>query len=108
MVEVRLSRLCSALAFLMVCVSVLMASCSTPEFKFADTSQPSHCKNDLQDEGESDTNCGGACAPCVLGQRCNSTADCRDSECMSGTCQDAGCDDDVQGGSETDLNCGGG
>jgi len=106
MVEVRLSRLCPALAYLMAFASVLMASCSTPEFKFVD--HPAHCENQLPDEGESDLDCGGACAPCELGQRCNSTADCRDSQCLDGTCQGAGCGDGEQSGNETDQDCGGG
>ncbi|MEI9938803.1 MAG: hypothetical protein WDO69_16410 [Pseudomonadota bacterium] len=110
MVEVRLNRLCAALAFVLVCASLLLPSCSTPEFKFVDSSgtQPPHCQNLQQDEGESDIDCGGACAPCALTQGCNSAADCRDGECTDGTCQAAGCSDGTQTGSETDVDCGGG
>ena len=110
MVEVRLSRLCAALAFVLVCVSGLLSSCATPEFKFVDSdaSQPSHCENGLRDEGESDKDCGGACAPCALTQLCNSTADCREGTCTNGTCQAAGCNDGNQTNNETDVDCGGG
>jgi hypothetical protein len=111
MVELRLSRLCAALAFIFVSASLLLASCSTPEFQFADNNpnlRPPHCQNRLPDEGESDVDCGGACAPCDLTQGCNSTADCRDGECTDGTCQAAGCDDGNQTNSETDVDCGGG
>src|SRR3954447_26530824 len=98
MVEVRLSRLCAALAFVLVCASFLLSSCSTPEFKFVDSnpSQPPHCENDQRDEGESDKDCGGACMPCALTQLCNSTTDCREGECIEGACQAAGCSDENQ------------
>ncbi|HEY3256355.1 MAG TPA: hypothetical protein VGJ91_20490 [Polyangiaceae bacterium] len=109
MVEVRLSRLCTALAFVLVCVSLLVASCSTPEFKFVDSSTaPPHCQNELQDEGESDLNCGGACPPCALTQHCNASADCRDADCIDGICQAPGCNDGNQTDQETDVDCGGG
>src|SRR6187549_15304 len=111
MVDVRLSRLCAALAFILVCASLMMASCSTPEFKFVDSdagAAPAHCKNGLQDEGESDEDCGGACPQCSLTQHCNSSADCREGECSDGTCQAASCSDGTQSGSETGKDCGGG
>ena len=110
MVEVRLNRLCAALAFIFVCASLLMASCSTPEFKFVDSTstRPPHCQDQLQDEGESDIDCGGACLPCSLTQHCNTVGDCTDGECIAGTCQAEGCNDQNQTGSETDVDCGGG
>jgi len=110
MVEARLSRLSTAWAFVLFCSSLLMASCSTPEFQFVDTppSQPPHCQNSRRDEGESDVDCGGACAPCGLTQLCNRSSDCRESQCISGTCQAASCSDGSQTGSETDVDCGGG
>jgi len=110
MVEVRLSRLCAALAFVLVCTSLLLSSCATPEFKFVDSDAglPSHCGNGQQDEGESDKDCGGACMPCSLTQRCNSSADCREGDCTDGTCQAAGCNDGTQNNNETDADCGGG
>jgi len=109
MVEVRLSRLCAALALVWVCTSFLLASCATPEFKFVNSEgTPAHCQNSLQDEGESDIDCGGTCAPCGLTQLCNSAADCREGDCIEGTCQAATCNDDTQDGSETDVDCGGG
>lgn len=110
MVLVRLSRLCVALAFAFVCASFLLASCATPEFKFVDGNgnQPPHCQNQSQDEGESDIDCGGACAPCALTQRCNSAADCREGDCIDGTCQAASCTDGTQSDNETDVDCGGG
>jgi hypothetical protein len=108
MVDVRLSRLCAGLAFFLVCASLFMASCSTPEFKFVDSARPPHCENQLVDEGESDLDCGGACLPCALTQLCNSNADCREGQCTDGTCQAAGCSDGVQSENETDVDCGGG
>ncbi len=122
MVELRLSRLCAAWAFIWVCASLLVAACSTPEFKFVDSNAlPAHCQNTQRDEGESDIDCGGACAPCALTQRCNTSADCRNGECIDGTCQAcasgrSNCngdpdDDPAHAGCEIDLktdvdNCG--
>jgi len=109
MVLVRLSRLFAALAFVSVCAGFLLVSCATPEFKFVDNgTQPSHCQNQQRDEGESDVDCGGACSPCSLTQQCNTGTDCRDSECIDGTCQAASCTDGSQTESETDVDCGGG
>src|SRR4051812_41549792 len=110
MVEVRLSRLCAALALILVCVSFLLASCSTPEFKFVDSnpSQPPHCQNSQRDEGESDVDCGGACTPCELTEHCSTASDCREGECIEGTCQSANCNDGNQNDTETDVDCGGG
>src|SRR6478735_4850427 len=109
MVEVRLSRLCAALAFVLVSATLLLSSCATPEFKFVDSNPaPLHCQNQQRDEGESDIDCGGACAPCSFTQKCNSEADCREGECVDGTCQAAACRDGSQTGTETDTDCGGG
>ncbi|HET7539378.1 MAG TPA: hypothetical protein VFK05_05880 [Polyangiaceae bacterium] len=108
MVEVRLSRLCAALALVWVCASFLLASCATPEFKFVDSNRPPHCQNQQRDEGESDVDCGGMCAPCALTLRCNSATDCREGDCIDGVCQAATCNNGTQDGSETDTDCGGG
>jgi hypothetical protein len=37
---------------------------------------PAHCSDGAQDQGESDTDCGGECAGCAEGHHCNSDADC--------------------------------
>lgn len=37
--------------------------------------------------GEGDVDCGGPCAPCLLGQHCNVTADCAAGACVGGTCE---------------------
>jgi len=108
MVTVRLSRLFAAFAFAFACAGFFLVSCATPEFKFVDNNQPSHCTNLQRDEGESDVDCGGACAPCSLTQLCNTSSDCRDSECIDGICQAASCSDGSQTESETDVDCGGG
>ncbi|HYP99386.1 MAG TPA: hypothetical protein VER96_12015 [Polyangiaceae bacterium] len=110
MVTVRLSRLFVALATAFVCVSFLLASCATPEFKFVDTNgnKPSHCQNQQIDEGESDLDCGGVCMPCALKQHCNSASDCIEGDCIDGTCQAASCNDGNQSDNETDIDCGGG
>ena len=89
----------------------MVASCTTPEFEFVDSdaaTAPPHCQNQVQDEGESDIDCGGACTRCALTQQCNTADDCRESQCNEGTCQAAGCTDKTLDGSETDVDCGGG
>src|SRR6478735_53262 len=110
MASVRLSRLFAVLATAFVCVSFLLASCATPEFKFVDSNgnQPPHCQNQQLDEGESDVDCGGACMPCALKQRCNSATDCSEGDCIEGTCQAANCNDGNQNDNESDVDCGGG
>ena len=47
---------------------------------------PEHCTNGETDAGESDVDCGGACAGCAYGKACASTDD-----CANGTCDDAVC-----------------
>src|SRR6185369_5155442 len=110
MLSIRLNRLFVALAIAFVSASFLLASCATPEFKFVDSNgnQPPHCQNQQRDEGESDVDCGGACAPCALTQQCNSATDCREGDCIEGTCQAISCNDGNQGENETDVDCGGG
>jgi hypothetical protein len=110
MFELRLTRLCGVLAVGLVCVG-LMASCATPGFSFTKSDAGAtlpHCQDSEVDDGESDVDCGGSCAPCALTQRCNAASDCKEGTCTDGTCQAAGCTDGVQSGSETDVDCGGG
>jgi hypothetical protein len=112
MFELKLARLLGVMAVGSVSAGMLLASCTTPSFSFVDvdagTDTLPHCLNAQRDEGESDVDCGGSCAPCALTQSCNTTADCKDSDCTDGTCQAAGCSDGAQTGTETDVDCGGG
>jgi hypothetical protein len=42
---------------------------------------PEHCNNGVQDEDESDVDCGGSCEPCDDGQTCFISPDCRSLQC---------------------------
>jgi hypothetical protein len=44
-----------------------------------------HCTDGVFNGGESDIDCGGTCAACGAGRRCN-----RDSDCASGVCAQTG------------------
>jgi hypothetical protein len=50
---------------------------------------PATCSDDVINQTESDTDCGGACTPlkyCAVDQTCNSAADCASYICTSGKC----------------------
>ncbi|MCC6849252.1 MAG: hypothetical protein IT294_12185 [Deltaproteobacteria bacterium] len=65
------------------------------------------CSDGLQNQGESDVDCGGPCAGCPPGGGCTTGADCTSGVCASGVCQAPTCSDGVQNQSETDVDCGG-
>ena len=68
-----------------------------------------HCNNNVTDEDESDTDCGGAdCPKCESGRACIADSDCVSNYCYSGVCGEASCSDGVKNGFETDVDCGGG
>lgn len=69
---------------------------------------PPHCSNGVMDdhEGETDTDCGGSCAPCRLGAACETGLDCKDGVCRLGACQAPTCVDGVANGFETGVDCG--
>jgi hypothetical protein len=118
-------RVCRWLAA--VCLgSTLLAlgagACSVPEFEFPTPPAPGvggdgsviptvdACRNKQIDEdtGETDFDCGGACAPCDVGQHCLDAPDCQaELLCHDGTCIGPGCMNDAQDGAETDIDCGG-
>ena len=111
----KIARLLCAVGLGTLCVGPFLASCSVPNFSVNDSDgggAPNnivpHCQDKQVDNGESDVDCGGTCAPCALTQRCNATTDCSEGMCMSGVCQAATCTDGVQSGTETDVDCGGG
>jgi hypothetical protein len=110
MFEHGLTRVASVVGLVFVGACAL-ASCATPSFSFGEPDAGAtlpHCQDSQIDDGESDVDCGGTCAPCALSQRCNSQGDCKDGTCTGGSCQAAGCTDGVQSGTETDVDCGGG
>ena len=68
-----------------------------------------HCTDGMQNESETDVDCGGTdCAPCDDGQGCTTSTDCISNACGSDdTCATASCDDGVLNQDETDTDCGG-
>ncbi len=65
------------------------------------------CNDGLLNDGESATDCGGPCAACMSGQRCNQADDCLQGVCSNNICQAASCVDGVRNGDESDIDCGG-
>ncbi|MDC3957213.1 hypothetical protein [Polyangium jinanense] len=60
--------------------------------------------------GETDIDCGGSCAPCAVGLKCNSQSDCEGRGACVGspkTCQAPACNDGFHNGDETSTDCGG-
>lgn len=66
------------------------------------------CLNGIQDQGETDVDCGGpSCGPCDDGEGCEGADDCLSAACDGGTCTDASCRDGLHNGNESDVDCGG-
>jgi len=66
------------------------------------------CDNGKVDEEyESDIDCGGICEACSDGKRCNVATDCTSGICDPVTNQCGGCADGVRNGFESDVDCGG-
>ena len=67
------------------------------------------CTNGMQDNGETDVDCGGPCGPtCEVDESCNNDTDCVGNYCDADmTCDQPTCDDGEQNGDETDVDCGG-
>jgi hypothetical protein len=67
------------------------------------------CVNDIQDDTETDVDCGGGgCSQCITGQGCGQETDCESGVCVEAKCLAPACDDQVKNGKETALDCGGG
>lgn len=47
---------------------------------------PESCSDNLQNQDETDTDCGGSCSACAFGQKCKENSDCNTNECTNGTC----------------------
>ncbi len=67
------------------------------------------CTDGIQNQNESDVDCGGSCFTCPDGSSCNTNFDCSSFNCMGGICQAAlpSCNDGIQNQGETDVDCGG-
>jgi hypothetical protein len=66
------------------------------------------CDDGVQNEDETDIDCGGAiCVPCIDGQACLVDEDCFSQICDAELCLAPACDDGKTNGDESDLDCGG-
>ncbi len=66
------------------------------------------CFNGVQDQDETDLDCGGVCGPsCVGGQICAIPNDCFYGICTNNVCVDPTCDDGLLNQGETAIDCGG-
>ena len=66
------------------------------------------CNNGIQDESETDMDCGGAeCDPCGAENSCLENHDCLSSVCEDSICQFPSCEDEIRNGDESDRDCGG-
>jgi hypothetical protein len=70
------------------------------------------CSDTVQNQGETDKDCGGvncrsSTTACVNGKACGVNADCQENWCVSNVCTHPTCVDTVLNGTETDVDCGG-
>ncbi|MGE0789858.1 MAG: hypothetical protein AB7S26_29565 [Sandaracinaceae bacterium] len=72
-----------------------------------DAGPPMTCDNGTHDGDESSVDCGGSCPPCVDGEPCHESMDCRSGVCGRSRCLVATCRDGVRNGMETGVDCGG-
>ena len=75
----------------------------------ADAPAPT-CTDSLKNGTETDTDCGGSCAPakaCADGRTCASPDDCQSAVCTAGVCAVPTCSDNKKNGDETGVDCGG-
>jgi hypothetical protein len=84
------------------------SDCSGPDFCQAGFCRPPFCQDSTQDADETGVDCGGgSCAPCSVGQGCNTGADCDTGVCQAGQCRPASCGNGQVDGTETGVDCGG-
>jgi hypothetical protein len=66
------------------------------------------CFNGVQDQDETDVDCGGVCGPsCAGGKVCSVPNDCFYGICTNNVCVDPTCDDGLLNQGETAIDCGG-
>jgi hypothetical protein len=71
------------------------------------------CNDNIENQDETDVDCGGTCDPCPVGDGCADDGDCVSGSCNTGgtdTCVATGvptCDDGVANQDETAVDCGG-
>jgi len=72
-----------------------------------DTVCPPTCEDNEQNGDETDTDCGGSCNDCEIGDRCGEGDDCITKVCANEECQPPACDDGEWNGVEAYTDCGG-
>jgi hypothetical protein len=65
------------------------------------------CEDKKQNQGETDTDCGGKCDKCLDDYGCNNNNDCISGYCKSGICKQPTCYDSIMNQDEEQVDCGG-
>lgn len=65
-----------------------------------------HCDDRVQDDDETDIDCGGSCHACGFDTKCEVATDCQTVACDAGKCREPSCSDGIQDGFETGVDCG--
>lgn len=74
----------------------------------SDTDLAPTCEDGVQNNAETDIDCGGPnCPPCNADASCQGASDCVSGVCSEGICQAPSCDDHIYNGEESDIDCGG-
>jgi hypothetical protein len=61
------------------------------------------CSDGIQNQDETDVDCGGSCGSCADGLSCNSENDCASDYCLDGTCAEEPAASDLSGEFEVEL-----
>lgn len=90
------------------------ATCSNDQdcasvFCSAGTCTDQTCSDSLQNQDETDVDCGGVtgCARCAPGKACVSNDDCNKGMCLAQVCTAQTCSDGIKNQTESDVDCGG-
>lgn len=65
------------------------------------------CSDGVQNQNESDVDCGGPCPDCVDGKACSVDGDCQSGWCKDGVCETPTCGDGFLNQDEASIDCGG-
>jgi len=66
------------------------------------------CSDNIENQDETDVDCGGSCPACENGDNCNEDSDCESSYCNpNNICATPSCDDNTQNRDEEGIDCGG-
>lgn len=84
-----------------------IAACETPadcpgtDICIEGVCAAAHCSDGMQNEGETDEDCGGSCPPCAVGDGCEDAEDCVTNLCDEGLCASCGNNADCASTAET-------